>query len=213
MSAYTQINNLEVKPGAYDPDAEEPSDEPENKYRDGAGTNTLNVPTSGLRVIDSMVSSLATGAAGAGGRIGNEIRVNRIMFRVTNYTTVLNSFDAIRWIICIDHQCDGAVPAYGNVLSSPNIRAFRNLENARRFTILYDTTESASPVFLASSYSDYYYWDTQVDLEVDIPIKYSGDTGTISQIKSNNICVFACSRVGVVNFQDCVYRIRYTDTY
>jgi len=212
MTTYTVYDNLEGGLNAIDEELDPML--PEAHYQDGSATDaTSGVEASGRRVVDSMVINISQGTDVASRRIGHNIRVYRIMIRVTNSidynVTPFKVSDSIRWIVVLDRQTNGAVCSFGQVLSVPNVKGFRNLDNARRFTILYDKTEQVAPVFNGASTK--WFWDTHIDIECDIPIEYSNSTGTISGIRTNNIAVFAVTRDGAIRYLNFNYRVRYDD--
>lgn len=116
-------------------------------------------------------------------------------------------------ILVLDKQCNGAAAAIGDVLTGNSMAlSFNNLANSERFTILkkwaWDWNPAAGVTAAfnnQSKHMDYFK-------KVDIPMHFSGTTGAITEIRSNNIFLLAGS---VSTIDDYVYfsgatRIRFT---
>ncbi len=130
----------------------------------------------------------------------------------------------VRLVLVLDKQANGANPAFADVFdtsTSTTVNAFRLLSNVDRFTVLKNW--HIVPQNIASSTTD--NWATIANTVVQaptsrfkfskkckIPLEFSSTTGAITEIRSNNIVLFAVA-VG----QDDVYlsritvRIRFTD--
>lgn len=122
--------------------------------------------------------------------------------------------DTIRYILFVDHQCNGANAVTLDLLETATIESYRNLANKDRFTILCDNfvtmnrqvahtdgtnTASTPPYFVFRKH----YWKT------DIPIEFDGTTGAITEIRSNNISICYISNTGVAGVSTAKVRLRF----
>ncbi len=105
--------------------------------------------------------------------------------------------NALRFIIYVDKQANGAAATVGALLDStagaPTYHQFKNLEHSDRFVILYDNTrtfnlsgeERVPSTDVLTTYGT--NTETQVFLKVNLPLHFGGSTGAISELLSNNI--------------------------
>ncbi len=151
-------------------------------------------------------------------RVGRKVVVSSIAINgnwALADTTSANSGTAIvRMIIYIDHQCNGAAAGVLDILNTNNYQAHDELRLEDRFTILVDDTLGLNKSVAAGNgtandlfgYSEPYI----MQLDVHIPISFSGDTGALTEITGNNIGVLTiANRIeGAPRFESKV-RLRY----
>ncbi len=116
--------------------------------------------------------------------------------------TTVNSHEVVK-VWCIhDKQANGSVPAATEFLQDTEWDTFRNLQNIDRFEILWVRQFSFNPVAGAGDgvATDWTYNTQHINIykKVNIPIEYSGTTGSIGTIKSHNIFYVAISEKGLV---------------
>lgn len=123
--------------------------------------------------------------------------------------------DQVRVMLYVDHQCNGATAAVLDILETTNYQSFRNLAQGNRFTILMDKThtlnyagmasDEAAKVSQASVHRNYSFYK-----KCKIPLEFSGNTGAIGEIRSNNIGVCLISHGGGAGFASKI-RLRFSD--
>ncbi len=130
--------------------------------------------------------------------------------------------DAVRMIVYHDKQCNGTTATLVDILQAPvatgtpiateSYRYFNNLTNTGRFKTLVDRTVVLNKKTLALNGALASSNEEQVDgsiyKKVNIPIEYSGATGAITEIKSNNIGILLISEHGLGTFEAQV-RLRF----
>lgn len=107
-----------------------------------------------------------------------------------------------RFMLIVDKQCNGAVPAVTDVLETADIDSHRNLSNQNRFRVLWDRTydtKDTGKTTIAKQMSG-----------LTIPIEWSSTAGTIASIKSNNLTLLQIADGGLVKMYMRT-RVLYTD--
>lgn len=183
---------------------------PEKKYLD------KTVALTGSNQNGTMVNSICEvpqGTADAS-RVGGKINIVSVnMHCIVSVDDVVSaqwSDGNVRMIVFQDKQANGAGATVTDILETANVLSFRNLDNVDRFVILADkiwTTGTVTSSDLHTSVGlKYYKWSKKVN----IPVSYSGATGAVSEIKSNNIGLLVIS-VATLENVNVTTRIRYTD--
>lgn len=121
-----------------------------------------------------------------GNRQGNSIKLTRIDGRIAVFLNGVTAQTVCRIIIGIDHQANGANPAVTDVLASDDVYALRNMDKAKRFTILMDE------VALLSDSSDQIKW-FEIHKPLDIHVEFTGPTASLADVSTNNIFLIAVS--------------------
>lgn len=121
-------------------------------------------------------------------RIGNHIRVKHITVNGVIADTVPNRG---RVIICWDRQPNGALPAFGEILSSPTVDGMYNHDNVvgcggQRFTVLYDSRFAINPNIVATQ--TYHHWKYSTHSQNKV-VTYDGNAGAITDLVTNNLVV------------------------
>ncbi len=125
------------------------------------------------------------------------------------------SADILRIILYVDKQANAATATVSNFLSTADFQSFNQLQNKDRFITLMDRTVETNYNALASDGAGVVsqgsvFGEGSFFKRVNIPIEYSGATGAITEIRSNNIGVLLISAVGIVGFFS-KFRLRFTD--
>lgn len=123
--------------------------------------------------------------------------------------------DRVRVIVYLDRQCNGAAAAIGDILALNIIDSFRNLANQGRFQLLHDkfyplnyqtlSSDNAGTQDACTLIKNFSFYK-----KLNIPIEYSGTTGAIGEIRSNNIGILLEGQVGVAGFNGRI-RFRFSD--
>ncbi len=123
--------------------------------------------------------------------------------------------DSVRIILYIDKQCNGATAAVTDLLETANWRSFRNLANTSRFNVLMDKTTSINFMTLGSDGAGVVS-SAQMNKSgtffkrCNIPLEFDASTGTITEVRSNNLGVLLISSNGTANFSSKI-RVRFSD--
>lgn len=157
-------------------------------------------------------------------RNGRKITVKRINARLTlnlpASTVATEASDTYRIMLVQDKQCNGAAATVASVLGftgqTITAHSFNNLENSRRFRVLFDVfrpinasaggAPTATPSFSQTNHTLVF------NKKCNIPIEYdsSATTGAIATIRSNNLFILAISQGQFVRLTGNV-RLRYSD--
>lgn len=191
----------------------------EKKFLD-VTTNDADMAT-GAQIFNSGTQCVIAQGAGESQRIGRRVTITNINWR---YLITLPSQDAMTEcaevvrVMCIwDKQANLATATAANVLSAANIYGFNNLDNINRFVVLHDkihtinaTAAIHTGAVIATGDRNEYF---EMYKRCSIPIEYTGATGAIGEITSNNIFCMAITEDGdntAVAFES-IMRLRYTD--
>lgn len=125
-----------------------------------------------------------------------------------------NSSDAVRVIMYVDKQANGATAAVTDLLETANYQSFYNLANQQRFRILTDVVHQINYKTLASDgaglvSSAQVLQEYRKSCAVRLPLEFSATTGAITEIRSNNIGVLLISRNGIAGFNSEL-RVRFS---
>jgi len=163
-------------------------------------------------------TSMVTIPAGIGpnDRIGRKITIRAIHcdwdHSVVN-GTVTDPTSISRFWLILDKQCNGAVPvSSAEIFTTPtSIQLMQEPTNERRFTILKSHTSKLAPKtiiggFVAQDQNEWVWF-----LKTKIPIEYTGVSGLIATLKSNNIFTFAGNNSLNTTQARMTGRVYYTD--
>lgn len=123
--------------------------------------------------------------------------------------------DLMRMIVFIDKQANGATAGVTDLLAAADVNRFNNLNNKSRFRILknlvvpmnYGTAGGVAGNVIQSQVLR----KIKLDIPLNLVIEYSGGTGAITEVKSNNVGILLISGAGVVSLTSHV-RVRFTDS-
>lgn len=150
-------------------------------------------------------------------RLGNSIWVQNMSFKFAFITAAIGN--NVRYIIAYDKNSNGAWPVIGNFLAVNDLgsygtfHAYQSYLYKSRIVILRDRTICVSgmsggtvcPVLC------------EENIQCNLPVQFSGDTGTVGDIASGNILLIcfrndpATGVTGVVQVTDISIRFRYRD--
>ncbi len=157
-------------------------------------------------------------------RIGRKCTIRSIEWR---YTVTLPTQDAVavpitgdslRIIFYIDRQANGAtatVSGADGLLIAGNIHSHKDLANVGRFEILKDelinmnyigqSSDGAGLTSQGSVVRNYHWYK-----KCNVNLEFSGVTGALTELRSNNIGVMLISNSGIIGLTS-EFRIRFSD--
>ncbi len=152
-------------------------------------------------------------------RIGRKSVIRQIHFRynITLITGTLpaETSDTVVVIVYLDKQANGAAATATTILEQDDFQGFLRIENKDRIKILMRKTHSLSAPSAGGNTSTNTWGEKTIHSEwnktgMNIKIQFSGSTGAIAEIKSNNIGILLLSNEGFCKFEGAI-RIRFTD--
>ncbi len=165
-----------------------------------------------LNIDDAIVATSGTVSAttcvgiaqgtGESERIGRKIMVAKLMWRyeiqLPNTTDANDTHDDVRMVLYVDFQCNGATAAVDDIIVSRNYQSFYKRQNRDRFAILFDETVSmrAQSGMATNGYGEVSETG-EFEVDLNLPIEFSGTSGAITGITSANIGFFAISGSGL----------------
>ncbi len=182
-----------------------------------------------LKFFDTTVASTSTLVAGAvispslvlipqgvteSERVGRKCTIKAMYIQgqiiSKNTTTVTDADDTVKILIFLDKQANGAAAAVTDLLETATVNSFNNLSNSSRFKTLKVVRMSlrATAATATSTFNQQY--DFACAVKLNLPIEYSGVTGAIGEIRSNNIGILVISQDAKSNVQWTV-RVRFSD--
>lgn len=141
--------------------------------------------------------AVSTGTA-ADQRIGKNITLKKICIRgnISYFPNIsYNGQPTYDMWLVLDTQTNGALPTVLDVFDNLFAwLAFPNIMNTSRFIILkhWSLSQNLQAIYAAAPAITALHW--KIDEEIDLPnvkMTYSGTTGAITEIKSNNLLVIA----------------------
>ncbi len=128
---------------------------------------------------------------------------------------VSSNGDSIRIVLYLDKQANGATATAADLLETDTFHGFRNLSNQNRFVWLYDKIHNVNYSGMASDGAGVVSQEPKTFnfmcyKKLDLPVEFSGTTGAIGEIKSNNLGVMLMSANGICGF-DSNIRLRFSD--
>ncbi len=188
---------------------------PELKFHD-LNIDDAVVATTGTIAEDSVLT-IAQGTDESE-RVGRKIVVKQIGWRfdiqLPPSTASGATSDQVRVILYLDKQANGAAAAVTDLLETADYQSFNNLSNSGRFRTLMDrdydlVAKAGGGDGTTEDYGEDLVSDTFFK-KCNIAVEYSGTTGVIAQMTSNNIGVLLLSKSGFTVFKSNM-RIRFTD--
>lgn len=181
----------------------------ELKYYDvtrAAGT------VSGAGTVDPTFANIVAGT-GPSNRLGRLITVHEIEVlgnvSVPTTATLGQAWDCFRLMVVQDKQCNGAAYGVTDLLVTGDEKSLLNPLNECRFDILKEALYEVNQGVAIATTGEAGRW-FRFKLPVNIVLEYSANAGTVADLRSNNINLFAVTRngVGVIEY---TARLRYTD--
>ena len=184
----------------------------EHKFLDTSFAQAT-VPTAGLISYPSV--NFVPQGAGESERVGRKVVLRNLLLRyvvvLNNTTTAGSTEDVVRTIVFLDKQCNGQAATVTDILATANHLSFNNLANKGRFSILCDqSTDINSNGAIAAGFGEKVETRSKY-LRLNHPIEFSGATGAITEIRSNNIGILIISK-GANSLWNATVRIRYSDS-
>lgn len=192
---------------------------PEQKFLD------LTLLDAEISTTASVISSLNLMAQGLTGdtRIGRKITVRKLHVRFELFlpqivkAVATKTSDIVRVMFFIDKQTNGVATAGSDILKdNTDYLSFRLLSNQGRFEILYDKfhelnyktlgVDQDPSEFTQIAVSKFYKFSKKLS----VPIEFSGISGAITEVRSNNIGILAISR-GATAVLTSKVRLRFSD--
>lgn len=190
--------------------------------------------TPGPATVSNTIVDIPQGVS-AQQRIGRKCTITKILGRInfeflpdvqTDMLPVGFAHESVRFILYWDKQCNGAAAGVTALLKDNAYNSYRNMNNLKRFTVLYDkiftfnTTavaaggaESGSAgVLLVEATRVIKDYNISFALNVFIPIEYSGITGAITELSTNNIGILVWTKHGArMAIRASPMRLRFID--
>lgn len=181
----------------------------EKKYHDGTQVQ-YGVATGGDLPMATMLEIPQN--TSQSGRIGKTIHVKDLFVRyelgIAAGAAAVGS-DIVRVMIIKDKQCNGTSPAILDILNQATVDSFNKLENKYRFQVLYDETHSLNAPGGDGTNTVRQILQCRASKNLkNMPMEYSGVTGAIGEVRSNNIFMLTIAKYGSATFS-CKWRARY----
>ncbi len=154
-------------------------------------------------------------------RIGRKCTIRQINWRWTIELAEIDggtdpqNVEAVRVILYLDKQANGATSTVAGILESDDYQSFNNLANKSRFRILMDRNYvMTSPAGGGNGTNSDWCGNIATDSlykKVNIPIEFDSTTGAITEIRSNNIGVLLLSKGGNLCSFASKMRLRFSD--
>ncbi len=134
-------------------------------------------------------------------RIGRLMTVKSINLNLEyrlNAVSTTAAWDTVRMMLVVDRQANGTTATVTQVLEASLPQAFYNLNNSRRFLVLWDkllnmNATAAIGTGVATSERGI---NIRYRKRITIPIDFNNTTGAITEIRSNNIFLLQLSSTG-----------------
>lgn len=118
-------------------------------------------------------------------RQGNSIKMTQIDGRIGVYHNGSATKTFTRVIVGVDHQCNGALPAATDVLAIGDVFSLRNMDQAKRYTILVDEVVGTDTSHLLK-------W-IEFHKPLDFHMEFKGTSSAVTDISTNNLFLIAVS--------------------
>lgn len=154
-------------------------------------------------------------------RVGRKCTIKTIQYRSDlklperDEQTTPPGGDIVRVIVYLDKQANGAAAAVTDILETADYNSYMNLSNSGRFVIMHDKFIPINYMALAGqaagdSASSETLKQFSFYKRCNIPIEFSGTTGAIGEIRSNNLGILLISEAGNLSMDGKV-RLRFSD--
>ncbi len=169
----------------------------------------------GGTIASTSINGIAQGTSESE-RIGRKCAIKSIDWKIalqkaSSQNTTAD--DVARIILYLDKQANGAAPAILDLLETADFQSHYNLSNSNRFRILMDRTTAVNG-FAGSGNGTANDSHSRTIIQryhkrCNIPLEFSSTTGTLTEIRSNNIGVLTISRDGTIGLES-VIRVRFS---
>jgi len=185
----------------------------EQKFKDTALSFPANGGSVGITAATGMLNlDLAQGLT-ASTRIGYKVVIKSIQLKLSFHLAAgATGNDIYHFYLVLDTATNGANPALADIFDAPGTigEEMRNIASGNRFKILKHFQVRLSADAGVAGAFDGDIVQESLYLKCNIPVTYSGTTGVITEIKTNNLCVVAGSVNAIATCTGSA-RIRYTD--
>ncbi len=210
---YIKLNLVVFSPGLYH---SEKMSRRNNKRRRKNSTARYRMPRPELKHFDVSESTILCTSGGVFGsqplngiatgttqvsRIGDRILIKKIGLRMMlSPTDSTDDGDAVRILLILDHQPNGADPAVLDILQTASEQAFKAVKSTKRFQFIMDkyvswsvfsTDHGATPTDFAVKREAYTFFK-----EVNIDCEFIGSGTAISTIGTNALHMFCITNQG-----------------
>lgn len=150
-------------------------------------------------------------------RIGNKVNVTNFNMHLTlqlpNQAIATPFSEKVRMIAFVDKQANGAAAVVTDILETANIHSFRNLDNTDRFQILKDEIthldiQAVNPTVPSNAINQE---TVGINKKMNLPLHFSGTTGAITELRSNNIGFLFISLTGTIATVEGTARVKFVD--
>lgn len=146
-----------------------------------------------------------------GDRTGREIIMKSIELSCFTIPVAASPGSSGRFIVVYDRQSNGVAPTWAMVVGAPSTTNFKNLDNRKRFKILFDKTIIMSDVGQSESHN-FFTWYRRLRH----PVTYNaGNAGTIADINTGALYLLTYGSTGIAaNPHNCWInaRVRFLDS-
>lgn len=178
-------------------------------------TTSDSFTPSATGTLGTSVVALGQGTT-SGTRVGNQVRLLHLNFRIIVSLPAAAVGDIIRCILVQDHQPNGTAYAVTDVLETANLNALYNMDKVGgagggRFSILVDRQFTLVPTSaIVATGTALVYRALNSKVKRSFNIDYQAAAGTVSDLVRNNVQWMAISNVGVAAF-GCKTQFCYVD--
>lgn len=152
--------------------------------------SSTDITSTGV-IVSNCLNAIPVGT-GDSQRIGKEVKTLKLMYRgysrIPNQSSLLRTTVDHRYIVYLDKQANGAAATVTNILSAATWNAFRNLDNTKRFQILYDqnhridcTGVGSGPVSGRGEKTIKFF------IDIRVPLTFSASTPDVTDMTQNNL--------------------------
>lgn len=159
--------------------------------------STITASTTGTTGLLNLIAA----GDGQSNRDGRQCTIKNIYVNgrvVWNPSTSIDGETIFYMWVVLDTQANGAAPSPQDVFQSTSnfpFEVLHNLENSKRFRILHKVQRKLKAnVGTPASSLPGVYSQVTFNKKVNIPLDFSGTTGAVTEVKSNNIfCIWAAN--------------------
>lgn len=190
----------------------------ENKFHDIKYVGTFDSVAEQAQVssVDTGMNLIAQGTT-ENTRIGRKITITSIHINgFINGAQTVNS-DVVKMQLVLDRQANGAYPGITDIQEDSSVESFANLTNSKRFTVIKKWFFAMKPQGITSQFDSNtktFVSDIQIinyNKKCSIPIEYSGTSGAISELASNNLMLWCQSTQDDATSYTLNVRLRFKD--
>lgn len=185
----------------------------EKKFYDTSFGTTV-VPNTGA-IFNSL--NLVPQGVSDSNRVGNKMVIKNVnhhfTIQLTNQGVSVPQSDKVRIITYVDKQCNGAAANVTDILEAANIHSFRNLDQVDRFEILQDELHELDcySFYGGGTANAINIGTIKLNKKLNCHINFSGATGAITELRSNNIGFLVISFGNSISTIEGTSRVKFVD--